>query len=103
MILYDCILNEMNVDELRNYAHHMNEVDERRGQLVFSQSEVIDAYKRLVSCEQYRVESLRALNREQDECDLFAREMEQKYDYAMPRPACDSCTRQTEPPREVQE
>lgn len=85
MTLYDCILNEMNVDELRNYAHHMNEVDERRGQLVFSQSEVIDAYKRLVSCEQYRVESLRALNREQDELGLFAREMEQKYDYAMLR------------------
>ena len=83
MILYDCILNEMNVDELRNYAHHMNEVDERRGQLVFCQSEVIDAYKRLVSCEQYRVESLRALNREQDEFGLFAREMEQKYDYAI--------------------
>ena len=100
MILYDCILNEMNVDELRNYAHHMNEVDEWRGQLVFSQSEVIDAYKRLVSCEQYRVESLRALNREQDECGLFAREMEQKYDYAMPRPVCNSCTGKTEPPKE---
>ena len=93
MILYDCILNEMNVDELRNYAHHMNEVDERRGHLVFSQNEVIDAYKRLVSCEQLRVETLRALNREQDELGLFAREMEQKYDYAMPRPVCDSCTR----------
>ena len=88
MILYDCILNEMNVDELRNYAHHMNEVDERRGQLVFSQNEVIDAYKRLVSCEQYRVETLRVLNREQDKLGLFSREMEQKYDYAMPRPGC---------------
>ena len=70
----------------------MNMVDERRGQLVFSQSEVIDAYKMLVSCEEYRVKSLRALNREQDEFGLFAREMEQKYDYAMPRPVCDSCT-----------
>ena len=99
MIFYDCILNEMNVDELRNYAHHMYEVDERRGQLVFCQSEVIDAYKRLVSCEQYRVESLRALNREQDEFGLFAREMEQKYDYAMPGPVCVTC----EPKQEVQE
>ena len=96
-MIYDCILNEMNVDELRNYAHHMNELDERRGQLAFAQNELIDAYKRVLSCEQYRMESLNALNRVQERLGELSRNMEQKYEYVMPRPCCE------EPPKEVQE
>lgn len=93
-MIYDCILNEMNVEELRNYAHHMNELDERRGQLVFAQDELIDAYKRVLSCEQYRMESLNALNRIQEMLGELRRNMEQKYEYAMPRTCCK------EPPKE---
>jgi CDP-glycerol glycerophosphotransferase (TagB/SpsB family) len=78
----------MNADELRNYAHHMNDLDERRGQLVFSQDELISAYKRALSCEQYRMESLNALKRVQDTLGELSRNMEQKYEYAMPRPCC---------------
>ena len=92
-MIYDCILNEMNADELRNYAHHMNELDVRRGQLVFAQDELIDAYKRVLSCEQYRIESLNALNRMQEKLGELSRNMEQKYEYAMPHP-CE------EPPKE---
>jgi hypothetical protein len=92
-MIYDCILNEMNVDELRNYAHHMNELDERRGQIVFAQDELIDACKRVLSCEQYRTESINALNRVQEMLGELSRNMEQKYEYAMPRPCC-------EPPKE---
>lgn len=88
-MIYDCILNEMSVDELRNYAHLMNELDERSGQLVFSQDELIDAYKRALSCEQYRTESVKALNRAQYEIGELSRNMEQKYEYAMPRPCCE--------------
>ena len=83
-MVYDYTLNEMNVDELRNYAHHMNELDERRGQLVFAQDELIDAYKRVLSCEQYRTESVNALNRVQERLGELSRNMEQKYGYAMP-------------------
>lgn len=85
-MIYDCILNEMNIDELRNYAHHMNELDERRGQLVFAQDELIDAYKRVLSCEQYRTESLNALNRVQEMLGEMSRKMEQRYEYAIPCP-----------------
>lgn len=87
-MIYDCILNEMDTDELRNYAHHMNELDERRGQLVFAQDELIDAYKRVLSCEQYKTESINALNRVQDMLGEMSRKMEQKYEYAIPRPCC---------------
>ena len=89
-MIYDCILNEMNADELRNYAHHMNELDERRGQLVFAQDELIDAYKRVLSCEQYRMESVNALNREQEMLGELSRNMEQKYEYAIPRQCCEA-------------
>ena len=92
-MIYDYILNEMNADELRNYAHHMNELDVRRGQLVFAQNELIDAYKRVLSCEQYRIESLNALNRMQEKIGELSRNMEQKYEYAMPHPSCE------EPPK----
>lgn len=93
-MIYDYILNEMNADELRNYAHHMNELYERRGQLVFEQNELIDAYKRVLSCEQYRMESVNALNRAQEMLGELIRNMEQKYEYAIPRPCCE------EPPKE---
>lgn len=85
-MIYDFILNEMDTDELRNYAHHMNELDERRGQLVFAQDELIDAYKRVLSCEQYRAESINALNCVQEMLGEMSRKMEQKYEYAIPRP-----------------
>lgn len=87
-MIYDCILNEMDTDELRNYAHHMNELDERRGQLVFAQDELIDAYKRVLSCEQYKTESINVLNRIQEMLGEMSRKMEQKYEYAMPRLCC---------------
>ena len=85
-MIYDCILNEMNADELRNYAHHMNDLEERRGELNFAQGELISAYKQVLSCEQYRVETLNALNRVQENLGELRRNMEQKYEYAMPRP-----------------
>lgn len=88
-MIYDCILNEMSVDELRNYAHLMNNLDERRGQLVFEQNELIDAYKHVLSCEQFRIESVNALNREQEMLGEFSRNMELKYGYAMPHPFCE--------------
>lgn len=96
-MIYDCILNEMNADELRNYAHHMNELDERRGQLVFSLNELVSAYKSVLLCEQYRMDTLNALNRAQEKLGELRRNMEQKYEYAMPRP----CS--VEPPKEVSE
>ena len=95
-MIYDCILNEMNADELRNYAHHMNELDERRGELNFAQDELISAYKRALSCEQYRMDTLNALNCAQGRLGELTRNMEQKYEYAMPRPCC-------EPSREMSE
>jgi CDP-glycerol glycerophosphotransferase (TagB/SpsB family) len=102
-MIYDCILNEMNVDELRNYAHHMNELDERRGELVFSQDELISAYKRALSCEQYRMESLNALNRVQEALGELSRNMEQKYEYAMPRPCCIESSKKVSEREEVNE
>lgn len=87
-MIYDCILNEMSANELRNYAHHMNELDERRGQLNFAQDELISAYKRVLSCEQCRMDALFALDHTQGKLAELTRNMEQKYEYAMPRPCC---------------
>lgn len=96
-MIYDCILNEMNADELRNYAHHMNELEERRGELNFAQDELISAYKQVLSSEQYRMNILNVLNRVQEALGEFKRNMEQKYEYAMPRPCC------AEPSKEMSE
>lgn len=93
-MIYDCILNKMSVDELRNYAHHMNNLDEQRGQLVFAQNELIDAYKHVLSCEQFRMESVNFLNRAQEMLGELSRNMEQKYEYAMPRPCCEESPKQ---------
>lgn len=91
-MIYDCILNEMNIDELRNYANHMNELDERRGQLNFAQDELISAYKRVLSCEQYRMDALFALDHIQGELAELTRNMEQKYKYAMSSPVFHGTT-----------
>jgi len=90
-MIYDYILNGMTVDECRNYGALMNELDEAREQLVFANDELVDAYKRVLSCEQFRQDALHLVNRVQERLSVFSREMEEKYNDLMPRPMMAEC------------
>ena len=90
-MIYDCILNGMTVDECRNYGALMNELDEARGQLVFADNDLVDAYKHVVSCEHFRQDALNRVNRVQERLGVFSREMEEKYNDLMPRPMMAEC------------
>ena len=83
------VINQMDLDELRNYVCHVQNLEDAHGQLMFAQGELIELLQRLYNAQQYKEEqSIKhdvALGRvRQFECD-----MEQKYDKYMPRPVCD--------------
>ncbi len=56
------IINSMDVDELRNYAAHLQELDDARRQYIGAQSDMIDILQRLYNCQLYRDDSNMKLN-----------------------------------------
>lgn len=87
-MIHDYILNEMNEDELRNYAHHQNDIENIYGELVYALNEQIDILQRLYNAGDYSHSMLRSLNLKRDNFVRFENEMREKYEYAEPRPVC---------------
>ena len=56
------IINSMDVDELRNYAAHLQELNDARRQYIGAQSDMIDILQRLYNCQLYRDDSNMKLN-----------------------------------------
>ena len=87
-MLYDWCINNMTVDELRNYAHYKNEVEEKYGELVYSKDEMIELLQKLCNSQQYMYSRLRALNNCRDRKAGFEAEMREKYEQFAPTPCC---------------
>lgn len=51
------IINSMDVDELRNYAFHLQELDDARRQYIGAQRDMIDILQQLYNCQLYRDDS----------------------------------------------
>ena len=81
-MLRDWTLNEMNEDELRNYAHHQNEVEMRYGELVFSLNDQIESLEEYLRKVINAEECLKKLNLLKSNFVRFEDEMIQKYGYA---------------------
>ena len=89
-MLYDCYINHMSDDELRNYAHHQNEIEERYSELVHSKDEMIELFQRLFNTQQYMNARLHELNSCRDRFVNFESEMRVKYEKYEPRISCDT-------------
>lgn len=87
-MLHDYILNEMNVDELRNYAHHMNEIEDVYGALVFAKDDTIEKLQALYNSQNYAYDQLIKLQICRNKFVNFENEMKRKYETteAEPKP-----------------
>ena len=89
-MLYDSQINHMDEDELRNYAHHQNEIEERYGELVHAKTEMIELFQRLYNTQQYMYARLNELNLCRDRFVGFESEMRTKYEKYGNVPYCSN-------------
>lgn len=88
-MLPDEVINQMDLDELRNYVCHVQNLEDAHGQLMFAQGELIELLQRLYNAQQYKEEQYIKHDVALGRVRQFERDMEQKYDKYMPRPVCD--------------
>lgn len=88
-MLYDYCLNNMTEEELRNYAHHMNEIEEAYGNVVHACNEEIDLLRNLYNTRGYHHDTLQRLNLLRSNFREYENKILNKYDEFAPRPVCD--------------
>lgn len=82
------IINEMDVDELRNYVCHLHDEIERLRDLNFARSEVMEALQRAYNNKDYELNCVCRLNAERGCTAEIEHELSRKYEYAVPKPTC---------------
>lgn len=82
------IINHMNEDELRNYVKHQDEVIKASQSLNMANQELINAWKQIAISMEYQQDCLLKRNNRLDELRGVEKELEQKYDEFIPKPAC---------------
>ena len=88
-MLYDYELNAMNEDELRNYAHHQNEMIELYGEVMCAKYNMIEALQKAYNEQSYMYDRLLRLNRLRGEFRPIEIEIEEKYIGHRPHPVCN--------------
>ena len=83
------VINHMDVDELRNYVCHVQNLEDAHGDLMFAQGEIIELLQRLYNAQNYKDEQRIKHDVTLGRVRQFERDMVQKYDKYMPRPVCD--------------
>ena len=83
------VINHMDVDELRNYVCHVQNLEDAHGDLMFAQGEMIELLQRLYNAQNYKDEQRIKHDVALGRVRQFERDMEQKYEAYMPRPICD--------------
>lgn len=82
------IINEMNVDELRNYVCHLQDEIEKLRDLNVARSEVMEALQRAYNNKDYELNCVCRLNAERGCTAEIEHELSRKYEYAVPKPVC---------------
>ena len=93
-MLYNRVLNEMNVDELRNYVYKLQELESLHSEIICTKDAIIEHYERLVFDTKYTNDRLLELNSKQGKLRELVQELEEKYQYALPTPQCGSTTKE---------
>lgn len=83
------VINQMDLDELRNYVCHVQNLEDAHGQLMFAQGEMIELLQRLYNAQKYKDEQRIKHDVALGRVRQFGRDMAQKYDKYMPHPVCD--------------
>lgn len=83
------VINHMDVDELRSYVCHVQNLEDAHGNLMFAQSEIIELLQRLYDEQRYQYKQRIKYDAMLGRVRQFKRDMEQKYEQYMPRPVRD--------------
>lgn len=89
-MIQDKILNEMTIDELRNYVSHFGKLEDRFGELNYIKDEVIECLQRLCNKQSAMYDCLAQYTAIQGKIRKIESEMYLKYQDALPEPYCDS-------------
>ena len=87
-MLRDEILNHMDVDELRNYAHLQTNIILEYENLVYTNDDIASKWAELYFAQEHKAESLNALNVRNGKIAVFTHAMEDKYKQYLPVPTC---------------
>ena len=80
------ILNEMTVDELRNYICHLKKLEDKFGELNYVKDEVIECFQRLCNKQSTFYDCLAHYTAEQGKVRKIEEEMYLKYQDVLPTP-----------------
>lgn len=89
-MIQDKILNEMTIDELRNYASHFGKLEDRFGELNFAKDDVIECFQRLCNTQSHMFDCLARYTATQGSLHKIEEEMYLKYQDVLPAPYCNS-------------
>ena len=87
-MLYDCHLNHMNEDELRNYAHKQKELEDSYAELLYAKDKVIESMQNLINAQQFAEGRHLEFTRHRDEIARIEYDIRQKYDKYKETPTC---------------
>lgn len=93
-MLYNHVLNEMNADELRNYAYQLQELESLCCEISNAKDGIIEQYERLVYDTKYISHKSSVFQSKQGKLRELVQELEEKYQYALPTPQCGSTTKE---------
>lgn len=93
--MIDEILNVMTEDELRNYAHKMNDLEKAYGDFCYTKDEIIEALERAYRSRVWAKESSIHLEYVRDDLARLEDELERKYwdKIPHPTPTCEPCVK----------
>lgn len=93
-MLYNRVLNEMNADELRNYAYQLQELESLCCEISNAKDGIIEQYEKLVYDTKYISDRSSVFRSKQEKILELVHKLEEKYQYALPTPQCGSTTKE---------
>lgn len=80
------VINNMEVDDLRNLVTHLYEVDEARSELSYAQRELIDHFQRIYSTQVYKDDVRAKVDNKLRDLRELENHMKEKYSEFLPKP-----------------
>lgn len=83
------VINHMDIDELRNYVCHLQELENYASERIFAGDELIEILQRAYNTLSYKENATQRYASCQGRIRKIEHELEKKYDEFMPHPVCE--------------
>lgn len=88
------VINHMDIDELRNYVGHLQELEGCASERIFAGDELTEILQRAYNTLSYKENATQRFISCQGRIRNIERELIEKYDEFMPRPLCEDNARE---------